>query len=108
MAKHSAKTRAMSAMQMPGFNAEASLYTSHATYRSSGGAGGDFGAVRAAIVFPRSCGPCNTNGMQICCVNFGLSHYCYPQSCWDPCAGCRTPAECCVCNGGIWDGRFCE
>jgi hypothetical protein len=97
-------------MPLPQFTGEASLYKSSAQYRitAGAGAGGDFGAVQAAIIFPRLCGPCNASGMQTCCVSFGLSHYCYTQSCWDPCAHCRTPEECCVCNGGVWDGRFCE
>jgi hypothetical protein len=108
MAKKSVKSHELSASRMPGFHADASLYVSRETYRSSGGAGGDYAAVQAAIIFPRWCGPCNANGLQTCCVNFGLSRYCYTQSCWDPCARCRTPEECCICNGGVWDGRFCE
>jgi hypothetical protein len=46
--KKSTSTRSMSAMRMPGFSAEASLYTSPATYRSGGGAGETFGAVQPA------------------------------------------------------------
>ena len=46
--KKSTSTRSMSALRMPGFSAEASLYTSPATYRSGGGAGETFGAVQPA------------------------------------------------------------
>jgi hypothetical protein len=50
MAKKSVKTNELSALRMPGFNAEASLYDSHATYRSSGRFGGMGGAVQPAIL----------------------------------------------------------
>jgi hypothetical protein len=46
--KKSTSTRSMSAMRMPGFSAEASLYTSPATYRLGGGAGKTLGAVQPA------------------------------------------------------------
>jgi outer membrane protein assembly factor BamB len=26
----------------------------------------------------------------------------------DPCRNCQTPAQCCVCNGGVWIGGRCE
>jgi hypothetical protein len=26
----------------------------------------------------------------------------------DHCAHCGTPERCCICNGGTWNGRFCE
>ena len=48
MAKKSAQTYELHDKGMPGFNAEASLYTSPATYRSGRGAGGTFGAVQPA------------------------------------------------------------
>jgi hypothetical protein len=48
MAKTSVKTREQSALRMPGFNGEASLYTSPARY-SSGVSGGTIGAVQPAF-----------------------------------------------------------
>lgn len=48
MAKKSVKTHEMSALRMPGFNAEASLYTSPVTYHTAGGSGGPIGAVQPA------------------------------------------------------------
>jgi hypothetical protein len=48
MARNSLKRRQVSAARMPGFNAEASLYMSPATYRSSGSPDGTIGAVQPA------------------------------------------------------------
>jgi len=47
MAKNSV-TRAKGAIWSPGFNAEASLYRSSASYRSTGGAAGTTGALNPA------------------------------------------------------------
>jgi hypothetical protein len=48
MAKKSVKTHELSALRMPGFKAEMSLYTSPTTYRSAGSLGGSIGAVQPA------------------------------------------------------------
>jgi hypothetical protein len=48
MAKKSRKTHEVSALRMPGFNAEASLYGSPAVYYSSVGSGGSIGTVQPA------------------------------------------------------------
>ncbi len=50
MAKKSVKTHDKDTARVPGFNAEASLFTSVATYRSSGGLGGAIGAVQPALI----------------------------------------------------------
>ena len=62
MAKKSVKAHEVSALGMPGFNAEASLYSSPVTYRSSGGSGGTIGAVRPAYLNPRTCWYCTLDG----------------------------------------------
>jgi len=62
MAKKSVKTRELSAVRIPGFNAEASFYTSSETYRSSGGSGGTIGAVQPAYLNPRVCWYCTPDG----------------------------------------------
>jgi hypothetical protein len=61
MAKKIAKTHEVSALRVPGFSAEASLYTSLAIYRSSGGAGGPLGAVQPSIfqIQRRGCYRCS-------------------------------------------------
>jgi hypothetical protein len=46
MVKRILRTKRLSAPQIPGFNAEASLYMSPAAYRSRGGSAGTLGAVR--------------------------------------------------------------
>jgi hypothetical protein len=48
MAKNNVKRRELSAVRMPGFNAEASLYISPTAYCSSGSSGGTTGAVKPA------------------------------------------------------------
>jgi hypothetical protein len=61
MAKKAAKTGEVSALRMPGFKAETSLYTSTATYRSSGGSGETVGAVQPAVCWchtPYGLEPC--------------------------------------------------
>lgn len=50
MAKQSVKPREFSALRIPGFNAEASLHTSRATYSSGGGSRVTLGAVQPANV----------------------------------------------------------
>jgi hypothetical protein len=72
MAKKSRKAHEVSALRMPGFNAEASIYTSPATYRSSGGSAGSFGAVQPA---------------------FGRI-----QNCFKICGGDPDCEQCCVCT----------
>jgi hypothetical protein len=49
MAKKTVKAHEPSALRLPGFNAVASLYSSHTTYRSSGGPGESIGAVQPAL-----------------------------------------------------------
>jgi hypothetical protein len=49
MAKKSVKTHELSALRIPGFNAEASLYTSPTTYRAGKSSGGTIGAVQPAF-----------------------------------------------------------
>ncbi len=49
MAKKSVKTHEVSALRMPGFNAEASLYGSPVVYHSSVGSGGSIGAVNRGV-----------------------------------------------------------
>jgi len=49
MAKRSVKTQEPGVLRMPGFNAEASLYTSPATYRAVGGSGVPIGAVQPNV-----------------------------------------------------------
>ncbi len=69
MAKKSVKTHQLSAMRTPGFNAEASLYTSPATYRSSGGSAGTIGTVQPAVYkphVPRCWCFTNRNGNLVC------------------------------------------
>jgi hypothetical protein len=48
IARKSLKTDELSALRMPGFKADASLYASFAKYRSSGSSVGTFGAVQPA------------------------------------------------------------
>ena len=72
MTRKSVKTRATSVLRMPGFNAEASLYTSLATYRSSGGSDGRIEAVQPAAHFCnlRCLAPCERFcGESIACKN---------------------------------------
>ena len=52
MAKKSVTNRKASAQVIPGFNAEASIYVSLATYRSSGSSGGRLGAVQPQLGGP--------------------------------------------------------
>jgi hypothetical protein len=70
MAKKSLKTHELSALRMPGFNAEASLYASPATYRSSGGLSRAIGAVQPAIGSIQNCFKiCGGDpGCEQCCV----------------------------------------
>ncbi len=50
MAKKGVTTHEFRMHRTPGFNAEASLYASAATYRSGGGSAGNVGAVQPAFV----------------------------------------------------------
>jgi hypothetical protein len=51
MAKNSWKEEKSIVLRVPGFNADASLYTSPRSYRSSVGSGGTAGAVQPAFDF---------------------------------------------------------
>jgi len=61
MKKTHEKNNEMSATRIPGFTAEASLYSSPATYRSNGGSGRRIGAVQPALI-----GGCLANCMKSC------------------------------------------
>jgi hypothetical protein len=70
MAKKSVTNRKASGQLIPGFNAEASIYVSLATYRSSGSSGGRLGSVRPAIGSIQNCFKiCGGDpGCEQCCV----------------------------------------
>ncbi len=53
MAKKTAKSHELSAPQIPGFNAVASLYVSSAVYRARGGSAGTLGAMQPAYFVSR-------------------------------------------------------
>ena len=57
MAKKGVKINEVIALRMPGFSAEASLYTSQATYRAVGGSG-----VTSSPVQPAVCWYCDDEG----------------------------------------------
>jgi hypothetical protein len=79
MTKKSEKIQEKSALRMPGFNAEASLYTSSAAYHLSGASGGRSGG--AELAFFQSCRTIcdgDPDCMQCClCVRRGG----HPSSC---------------------------
>ena len=70
MVKKSTKTREVNALRMPAFNAEASLYASRATYRSSGGLSQTIGALQPAFGGIQNCFKiCGGDpGCEDCCV----------------------------------------
>jgi len=100
----------MTTMQIPGFTAESSLYASENLYRGGylfSSATGGVKMLPQAVMF-EVCGPCQPNGMQTCCSSPLGDFHCWIQACSpDPCAHCRSPKECCECNGGIWTGTHC-
>jgi hypothetical protein len=72
MAKKSVTNRKASAQVIPGFNAEASIYVSLATYRSSGSSGGRLGAVQPQLGGP-NCHRVN-QCVYFCCTYRGCEY----------------------------------
>ena len=100
-------------MSIPGYGAEASLYRSSAQYRAAlaGLAQSAAVAIPQQIEYPwLFCVPrlCPPSGIQQCCSWTPFGHRCFTRRCRpDPCAGCRTFAQCCTCAGGTWTGSEC-
>ena len=69
MAKKSVTNRKASAHLIPGFNAEASIYVSLATYRSSGSSAGRLGAVQPAQLGGPNCHRVN-QCVSFCCTSW--------------------------------------
>ncbi len=101
-------------MNIPGFDAEASLYKSSRQYQAVAFRVQPNGVAIAPqegllpirqFCFPHVCIP---GGVQHCCYWTPLGWRCWTRYCPpDPCAHCGTPKECCVCNGGTWTGSVC-
>lgn len=111
MVKRAAKIHEVSAVRMPGFNAEASLYISPETYRSSGGRGAMIGAVQLAsptclctdpnctwtCPSPPPQNECNTRLGKGGCLRDCMSRCLLgpaPQYCADNCLCCCDEALC--------------
>jgi hypothetical protein len=105
-------------MMIPGYSADASLYRSAGHYRAglAGLARPDGVALPQQmeslitppwlVCVPRLCPP--SGGVQYCCYWGPFGHRCFTRTCPpDPCAHCRTPAQCCICAGGTWTGSVC-
>lgn len=104
-------------MGLPKFTGEASLYRSGAYYQTALWVG-ESPLGRAALPQQEAFSPLFGFCSPPVCIPGRSQHCCYPTPlgwrCWtrycpppDPCAHCRTPAECCVCNGGTWTGKVC-
>lgn len=102
-------------MHIPEFVAEASVYRSVYDYSQlsylDGSHAGGMAIPQQESLLPVRCYPpvCLSGGEQRCCYWTPSGPRCWTRQCppIDPCAHCRTPAQCCVCNGGTWTGRVC-
>lgn len=102
-------------MRLPDFSGEASLYGSdyqysHFAYLDTSTVLGTAIPQQAPLLLVHCYPPvCIPGGVQRCCYLTPWGLLCWTRQCppIDPCEHCRTPAQCCVCNGGTWTGKVC-
>ena len=97
-AKTTMPARTEMELNVPGFNAEASIYKSSNYYQAGIGLN-QGGGILPQYLPSVLCGPCLASGTKTCCS----SSKCTTVPCSDPCSWATSPMFKCICWGGIWD-----